>query len=74
MAPPPQSHTLVFICVCVCVCVWLPGVFVAVCRLSLVVVSGDYSSFCAQASHDGDFFYCRSWTVEHRLNDCGSQA
>ena len=58
----------------------LRWVFLAACRLSLVAVSGGYSSL--QASHCGGFSCCRAWAlgtwasvvVAHGLNSCGSQA
>ena len=40
---------------------WLHWVFIAVHRLSLVVVSGSYSSCGAWASHCGGFSSCRAW-------------
>ena len=42
-------------------CFWLAWVFLAVHRLSLVVMSGSYSSCGAWASHCGGFSCCRAW-------------
>ena len=66
---------------------WLCWVFVAACRLSLVAVSGDYSSLrCTGFSlqwflllqstgsrHTG-FSSCGSWALERRLSSCGARA
>ena len=66
---------------------WLRWVFVAVCGLSLVAVSGGYSSlWCAgfslrwllllwsAGSRREGFSSCGSWALEHRLSSCGTQA
>ena len=52
---------------------WLCWVFIAACRLYLVVVSRDYSSCDAQASHCGGFS-CVAWSLEPRQSSCGAQA
>ena len=64
---------------------WLRWVFVAARGLSLVVVSGGYSSFrCAgfssrwllllrsTGSRCAGFSSCGSWALEHRLSSCGA--
>ena len=66
---------------------WLHWVFVAVCRLSLVVVSGGYSSlWCtgfslrwllllpSTGSRSMGFSSCGSRALECRLSSCGSRA
>ena len=66
---------------------WLCWVFVAVCRLSLVVVSRGYSSLWSAgfslrwlpllwsvSSRHAGFSSCGSWALEHRLSSCGTQA
>ena len=61
---------------------WLRWVFVAVCGLSLVAVSGVTLCCGAQASHSGGFSCCgaralgarASVVVAHGLSSCGSQA
>ena len=41
---------------------WLHWVFIAACGLSLVTVSGGYSSCSGWASHCVGFFCCSPWT------------
>ena len=66
---------------------WLCWVFVAVCRLSLVAVSRDYSSLqCtvfsfswllllqSTGSRHAGFSSCGLWSPELRLSCCGSRA
>ena len=48
---------------------WPCWVFVAAHGLSLVVASGDYSSF-----HCVGFSSCGSWALECRLSSCGARA
>ena len=42
---------------------WLPWVFIAAHRLSLVEVSGGYSRCGARASHCCGFFCCGAWAL-----------
>ena len=66
---------------------WLHWVFVAACRLSLVVASGGYSSlWCTgfslqwllllrrMGSKCTGFSSCGSWALERRLSSCGTWA
>ena len=66
---------------------WLCWVFVAACGLSLVAVSGGYSSLrCAgfslrwllllqsMGSRRVGFRNCGSWALERRLSSCGAGA
>ena len=71
----------------VCMYVWLRWVFIAACGLSLVVVSGGYSSFqCtgfslwwllllwSTGSRRVGFSRCGSRALERRLSSCGARA
>ena len=61
---------------------WLHWVFAAVHGLSLVAVSGGYSSLRCAGSHCGDFSCCGAWApgtwasvvVARGLSSCGSRA
>ena len=66
------------------ICFWLCWVFIAACGLSLVVVSGSYSScgFSLQwllllqitVSRQAGFSSCASLALELGLSSCGTQA
>ena len=47
---------------------WLHWVFVAVCRLPLVAVSGATLCCGARASHCGDFSCCGAWALGMRAS------
>lgn len=54
---------------------WLHQVFVALCRLSLIEVSGGYPSCSVPPSHCGGFSCCRAQALGHvGLSGYGSQA
>ena len=57
-----------------CIYFWLCWVFVAAHRLSLVVVSGGYSSFWCMGSRCSGFSSCGLQALECRLSSCGSRA
>ena len=48
-----------------CIYFWPPWVFISVCGLSLVAVSGGYSLCGVEASHCGGFSSCRAWALEY---------
>ena len=52
-------------------CFWLHLVFVAVCRLSLVVVSGDYFRCGARAFHYGGFSLWNMGCRHAGFSSCG---
>ena len=74
-----KIHLFIYFC--------LRWVFIAACGVSLVVVSGGYSSLrCvgfslrwllllrSMGSSCAGFSSCGSWALEHRLSSCGAQA
>ena len=73
-----------FVCLFVCLFIylWLLWVFVAACRLSLVMASRGYSSLQLQASHCGGFSCCGAWSLgawasvvaAHGLSSCGPRS
>ena len=77
--------TFIYLFVCLFVCLWLHWVFIAAHRLSLVAVSGGYSSLqCtgfslrwllllrSKGSRHAGFSSCGLRTLECRLSRCGA--
>ena len=51
---------------------WLHWVFVAACRLSLVVVSRATLLVAVLGLVGGVASHCGAWDLEHRLSSCGA--